>query len=219
MCRFLLVKSKIPVEPQSFLKQFASMAEKSKADDGDRQEDGWGFSWLDRKNSWKVYRSLKPIWKNKFVFDSFPRARLFAIHARSASFPRHKRNIAFNQPYLNNPYIFVFNGLLKGVSLSIPGKIGAEKIWFLLQKALDTNKPIEALKKVKNLLKANAKEIKALNIGLSDGTNIYALTYYTQYPEYYHLRYIKNNRLSVISSEPIGTYNFSSAYSESILSF
>ncbi len=219
MCRFLLLKSKKPINPQPILEKFAIMAERSKAFDGDWQGDGWGFSWLDDKNSWKLYRSLKPIWKDQSSFDSFPKTGMFAIHARSATFPQHKGNIEFNQPYVNNPAIFVFNGYLKGVTLSIPGKIGAEKIWFLLQKALKEKKPIEALEKVKNILKKNTKQIQALNIGLSDGKNIFALSYYTKHPEYYRLRYIKTKELSLISSEPIGEYNFSESSSGSILSF
>lgn len=220
MCRFLLCKLNKPINLQSILNQFAEMAKKSKAFDGDWQGDGWGFSWLNAKGSWKLYRSLKPIWQDAQSFNRLnTKTKLFAIHARSATFPHHKGNIEFNQPYVNNSYIFVFNGYLKGVSLSIPGKIGAEKIWFLLQKALTEKKPIEALEKVKNLLKKNTKEIQALNIGLSDGNNIYALSYYTKHPEYYRLRYIKNKALSIISSEPIGTFDFSKTTSGSILSF
>jgi len=229
MCRFLLLKSKKAVSPKQFLVEFSEMAEKSKAFDGDWQGDGWGFSWLDKKSSWKLYRSLKPVWKDRSTFSSFPKTLFFAIHARSASFPQHKGNIEFNQPYVNNPAIFVFNGYLKGVSLSIPGKIGAEKIWYLLRKTLKEyrprgdrplgEKPIEALEQVKNLLKKNTKQIQALNIGYSDGEKIYALSYYTNHPEYYQLRYVKNHDLSLIVSEPMGDYKFHETSPGSILSF
>lgn len=226
MCRFLLLKSKKPVNPQSFLNEFAIMAEKSKATDGDWQGDGWGFSWLDKNNKWQLYKSLKPIWKDIQSFNlpagrhgRFSMTKMFAIHARSATFPQHKNNIDFNQPYLNGKYAFVFNGYLKGVTLSIPGKIGAEKIWCLLQKTLKEKKPVEALEKVKNILKKNTKSIQALNIGFSDGKKIYALSYYSNHPEYYRLRYLKTRELSLISSEPIGEYNFSKTTSGSILSF
>ncbi len=219
MCRFLLAKSSNSFLPKQILTEFAETAKKSKAFDGGWQGDGWGFSWLDKRNKWKLYRSLKPIWKDQSSFDSFPKTLICVIHARSATFPQQKGNIEFNQPYLNNSYSFVFNGYLKGVSLSIPGKIGAEKIWFLLQKTLKEKKPVDALEKVKNILKKNTKRIQALNIGFSDGKNIYALSYYSKHPEYYRLRYFKTRELSIISSEPIGDYLFSKTSSGSILSF
>lgn len=219
MCRFLLAKSNKAFSPKQLLKDFAQMAEKSKAFDGDWQGDGWGFSWLDKNNKWQLYRSLKPVWKDQSSFDSFAKTSMYVIHARSATFPQHKGYIEFNQPYMNNTCAFVFNGYLKGVTLSIPGKIGAEKIWYLLQKTLKEKKPVEALEKVKNILKKNTKIIQALNIGLSDGKNIYAITYYTMHPEYYRLCYLKTRELSVICSEPIGEYNLSQTISGSILSF
>lgn len=219
MCRFLLAKSKKPIDPRPILEKFSVMAEKSKAFDGDWQGDGWGFSWQDKKNKLQLYRSLRPIWKDQSIFDSFPKTKLFIIHARSATFPHHRGSIEFNQPYLNDSSAFVFNGYLKGVSLSIPGKIGAEKIWFLLQKTLKEKKPVEALEKAKNILKKNAKKIQALNIGYSDGRKIYALSYYTKHPEYYRLRYLNNHDLSLIVSEPVGDYEFHKTTSGSVLSF
>ncbi len=233
MCRFLLCKSKKLINPQHILKEFSTMAEKSKAFDGDWQGDGWGFSWLNKNNKWQLYRSLNPIWKDIQSFNRLGTpSKMFLIHARSATFPQHKGNIEFNQPYLNGPYAFVFNGYLKGVSLSIPGKIGAEKIWYLLQKILahpqgghkarNQAHPagvVEALEKVKNLLKKNTKQIQALNIGLSDGKKIYALSYFANHPEYYRLCYFRTKGLSLISSEPIGEYDFQESTSGSILSF
>src|SRR3990167_11442589 len=130
MCRFLLCKSKQPIDPKKILGSFAKMAETSKAYDGDWQGDGWGFSWLEN-NKWHEYRSLKPIWKEKNKFSKFPRSYIFSIHVRSASFPQHKNNIEYNQPYINEFYSYVFNGLLRGVTLSLSGDIGAQKIWLL----------------------------------------------------------------------------------------
>jgi len=219
MCRFLLCKSKQKTNPQQILESFAKMAKKSKAFDGDWQGDGWGISWLDKNNCWQIYKSLKPIWEDVQSIKRLYMTTMFAIHARSATFPQHKKNIEYNQPYLYNQYAFVFNGYLKGVSLSIPGKIGAQKIWFLLRKVLDhpqgdNNKRhkhpagvIKALEKVKNLLKKNTKQIQALNIGLSDGEKIYALTYYSKHPKYYQLHYYKDSSLQFICSEPLEGYS------------
>src|SRR3989338_7229032 len=183
MCRFLLAKSKKPIKPYEILKSFSKMAQKSKAFDGDWQGDGWGISWLVR-NEWKLYKSLSPIWREEGKFADFPESNLFAIHARSASFPQHKNNLEFNQPFITDSIVFVFNGLLKGVKLpfSVPGKIGAEKIWHLVQYQLKENAPKIALNNVKELLITYTREIQALNIGLIHNQEIYYINYYTKHP-------------------------------------
>jgi len=204
MCRFLLAKSAKPVPPLTYLEAFASMAEKSRAFDGDWQGDGWGVSWLDTHNNWHVYKSLKPIWEDRSSFNTVPATSIISIHARSASFPEHKDNLAFNQPYINDDYSFVFNGLLKGVTLpSIPGTIGAEKIWFLLQSFLKKYDPETALEKVKTVLIKNTREIQAVNIGLASKTAIYSLNYFTKHPEYYTLHSFTDNHVEITCSEQL----------------
>ena len=151
MCRFLLCKSKQPINPKKILCSFAKMAEKSKAYDGDWQGDGWGFSWLE-DNKWQEYRALKPVWEEQEKFSKFPESYIFSIHARSASFPQHKNNIEYNQPYINESYSYVFNGLLKGVTLSLPGDIGAQKIWLLLNYYLKNANLTQALYKTTEIL-------------------------------------------------------------------
>jgi len=209
MCRFLLAQSENKFKPQSLLADFAKMAQKSKALDGDWQGDGWGIALLDEQNKWQVKKSLLPVWEDMRAFGKLEKANTFVVHARSASFPEHKGVLEFNQPYISGEYAFVFNGLLKSVSLpDVPGRIGAEKIWSLLKKFLQTVKPEEALEKVKNLLIENSQQINALNIGLVDKKNIYALCYYSKTPEYYSLRYADDNGVKIISSEPIGKYKW-----------
>jgi len=204
MCRFLLVKSKNLIKPKNLLTQFAKMAKKSKAYDGDWQGDGWGISFVDSKNNWQCHKSLSPIWEDLNIFTAFPKTKTFVVHARSASFPNQKGNITFNQPFINGKYSFVFNGLLKGVRLpNIPGNIGAEKIWYLLKQELKENNLKEALKKTKELLLKNSKEIFALNIGLATPKKIYSLCFFTKYPKYYQLRSFKNQDIEIICSESL----------------
>ena len=205
MCRFLLIKSENQVDPQKYLQAFSDMAEKSKAFDGDWQGDGWGVSWLDENDKWQIYRSLKPVWQDTEKFKEIPFSRIIAVHARSASFPEHKNIIQYNQPYISGQYSFVFNGLLKGVKLSsdLPGTIGAEKIWSLLQTFLKRYDPQTSLEKVKHVLIKNAREIQALNIGLSDGQSIYSLNYFTKHPHYYQLYLSSSNNVSLICSEDL----------------
>jgi predicted glutamine amidotransferase len=204
MCRFLLVKANTPIQPKSMLDKFADMAEKSKAPDGDWQGDGWGVAWIDEAGSWRTYTSLLPVWKDRGSFVQLPETQMFVAHARSASFPQHKGILAFNQPYISGKYAFVFNGLLRGVSLSnIPGRIGAEKIWYLIQQELKKNNPQEALETVRDLLLKNSKEIIALNIGLSTMENIYSLSYFTKFPDYYRLVNFQNQQYQAVCSEKL----------------
>lgn len=204
MCRFLLVQTKKPVKPQSYLVKFSEMARVSRALDGDWQGDGWGLAWIDNSGNWQVTKSLMPIWEEKKTFDSFCETTLFLVHARSATFPRHKNILEFNQPYITQDYAFVFNGHLIGVTLqNIPGNIGAEKIWYLLQKELQKMGPQEALEKIKEMLIQNSKQIVALNIGLATKTRIYSVSYFTKHPEYYTLYTYTSPAQNVICSEDI----------------
>ena len=79
-----------------------------------------------------------PIWTEIDAIQHLPPTRHLLVHARSASFAHHKGNITYSQPYVCAPYAFVFNGFLKGVRLPrrVPGAIGAEKIWSLVQEQL-----------------------------------------------------------------------------------
>lgn len=193
------------------------MAEKSKAFDGDWQGDGWGFSWVDEKNQWQSYRSLKPVWQDIKTFGTFPLSSIFSIHARSASFPQHKNNLEYNQPYINESYSYVFNGLLKGVTLSLPGDIGAQKIWLLLNDYLKKMSLTQALYKTNDILKNNSRRIQALNIGVAGKDTISAYCFYSQHPKYYSLHYLDNPELKIIVSEPIEGFNFKPLLTNSLI--
>lgn len=216
MCRFLLCKSKKSIRPTKILNYFAKMAQKSKAFDGDWQGDGWGFSWLEN-NEWKNYKSFKPVWKEKNKFSKFPGSNIFSIHARSASFPQHKNNIVYNQPYVNESYSYVFNGLLKGVTLLLPGDIGAQKIWLLLNDYLKKMNLTQALSRTIDLLKKNSRNIQALNIGVAGKNTISAYCYYTEHPKYYSLQYSDYPDIKIICSEPIEGFNFKPLLTNSLI--
>ncbi|PIY68796.1 hypothetical protein COY90_04050 [Candidatus Roizmanbacteria bacterium CG_4_10_14_0_8_um_filter_39_9] len=192
------------------------MAQKSKAFDGDWQEDGWGFAWR-KNNKWLGYRSLKPVWKEKKKFSTFPETAMFAIHARSASFPQHKNNIEYNQPYINDSYSYVFNGLLKGVTLSLPGEIGAQKIWQLLNVYLKKTNLTQAVYKTTDILKKNSRNIQALNIGIAGKNTISAYCHFTAHPDYYSLQYSDNSDIKIICSEVIEEFEFKSLPTNSLI--
>jgi predicted glutamine amidotransferase len=217
MCRFLTVKSRTPINPQPLLNSFAKMAEKSRAYDGDWQGDGWGISWLDENNNWQIYKSLKPVWKKVQSIELPKSTKMFLIHARSASFPQHKNNIEYNQPFINNPYSYLFNGLLKGVSITLPGDIGAQKIWNLLQSQIMKYDPNTALEKTKTILQKNSKELQAVNIAFSDKKYIYALCHYTKHEKYYQLHLYKDDNIQFICSEPLSGYSSTPISSNQII--
>ena len=204
MCRFVVARFQKPTQPTALLQAFAEMAQKSKALDGDWQGDGWGVAWMDEGGSWQVQTSLAPVWEESSVFSTIPATSTVVAHARSASFPHHKGVLEYNQPYVFGSYAFVFNGLLKGVSLpDVPGRIGAEKICHLLKQELAEHPPEVALANIKALLLERSKEIVALNLGLVSSDTMHTVNHFSRNPEYYSLHEWQDENLRCISSEPL----------------
>ena len=141
MCRFLLIRSQRGIKPEGLLSDFASMCQESRTPDGGWQGDGWGIAIKyqilnSKKQKWISKKYLEPIWKDQDLFDQFPETNICAVHARSAGFPKHKGILEYNQPYIQDELCFVFNGMIRGVTLprQLEGEIGAQKIFsFLLQ--------------------------------------------------------------------------------------
>jgi len=210
MCRFLLMKAHTAISPVALLQSFADMAQQSHGADGVWQGDGWGITWLDGEERWQLHKSLAPIWLDRTGFTALPASRLFLVHARSASFPHHKDVIDYNQPYHDEQYAFVFNGLLRGVKLPqrVAGQIGAQKIWRLLQNYLTTQPPVAALTQLHTTLVAHTQEVKALNIGLMDKNGGYTFCSFATNPDYYTLQSHRSAKLQMICSEPLAGYAF-----------
>ena len=146
MCRFLLLAAPAPCDMRPFVVQFAQMCQRSTGLAGEGwQGDGWGVAlWHDR-DGWQVKHSVAPIWTETDALQHLSPTRHLLVHARSASFAHHKGNIAYSQPYVYRSYAFVFYGFLKGVRLPrrVPGAIGAEKIWSLVQEQLAQDVPLQ----------------------------------------------------------------------------
>lgn len=220
MCRFLLAESEKPFQPQELVHKFAEMSRQSKSYDGDWQGDGAGIAWFE-DGMWRVSTSLNPFWSNVDEYSNLPPTNQVVMHARSASFPQHKGLSEYNQPYIQGKYAFVFNGLLKGVNLPfhVEGKIGAQKIWSLLQKFLADNPPMEALQISVELLNEYSREIQALNLGLADGTNIYSYTQFGSHPEYYNLRIYETPEMNIVCSEGLEGMDFVKAAQSTVLQY
>jgi len=220
MCRFALVKTTVATQPQDFLNRFADMAQASRAPDGDIQGDGWGISWRE-DNSWKRHTEVSPIWESRNEFSQFPETHHFLVHARSASFTKDKDNVEYNQPYTSANLAFVFNGLLKGMKFPRPlaGDIGAQKIWSLSQELVCENEMGTAIKMVTKELNKYAREVQALNIGVSDGQKFYVYCQFSNNSEYYTLHAHKSPEITIVSSEPLQGYAFDPLEPEKVHAF
>lgn len=205
MCRFLMARSPSSVLPGVLLRDFADMAEKSRAPDGDRQADGWGAAWLDESGAWRSRTSTTPIWDDRAAFDAVPASPILLVHARSASFPGQKGLLAYNQPYISASRAFVFNGLLQGVSLPRPvaGEIGAQKIWALLLEREAVEPAESALAGVADLLGRSARRLQGFNLGLCDMKKFHAFCRFEGDGSYYQLHVHRSPDLSVVCSEPL----------------
>ncbi|MCA9385207.1 class II glutamine amidotransferase [Candidatus Dojkabacteria bacterium] len=203
MCRILAVQKTTPTQPQKLLYSFAEMCKKSRTPDGDRQGDGWGIAWLDEATTWKSYKSTSPVWEDTKIFEQLPETRLFIVHARSKSFETDSVDEAFNQPYLSNTIACAFNGELHGVMIPAEGKIGAEKIFSLVQKYKSENLTT-TLQKLNQQLDIGVKEVIGSNIVVSDSSALYALCkHWGKTPDYHTIRYIHDSQTTIICSEII----------------
>ena len=205
-----MVESRPAIRPADLLMRFAGMAERSRSEDGDRQGDGWGICLRNETGGWRGYWSLRPVWEEADTFVSFPAARRFMIHARSASFSGQRGKLEFNQPYVADGRVFVFNGLLKGVSAGrpLPGEIGAQKIWSLfgtLNPAGSSRGRLEALLRK---LETSSREISALNLGLASAEGLFAYCRSTASDAYYRLQSAETPDLRMVCSEPFSGFNF-----------
>lgn len=228
MCRFLIAKSKNKLNTTELLTQFADMAEASRAPDGDRQGDGWGYAIQNLKSKisnlnneqWVTYTCLKPIWEDRDSFKKIPDTQMLAVHVRSASFSNQKGIISYNQPFAADAVCFVFNGVISGVKIDRPltGTIGSQKIFSLIIEELRRKNPSDTLRFVDRYLLDHSTRITGLNIGLIKSDKLYALCEYLDNSDYFGLKYYTDSTISLICSENIGTYNWQSMKKGQVIS-
>jgi predicted glutamine amidotransferase len=210
MCRFLLIRANTVFQPKDILGKFAESAAASRAPDGDWQGDGWGVSWLNDGEEWITHKSLKPIWEDTLIFSEIPKSRVVVAHARSASFPGQKNILEYNQPFVAGRYAFVFNGLLKSVSLSSPvdGKIGSQKIWSLALDFLRRREPAAAMSDLVQTLESHARAILALNLGLLEKKRFFVYCRQAEGGAYYQLHVSREGSRTMVCSEILDGFPF-----------
>jgi predicted glutamine amidotransferase len=212
MCRLLMVRSDTPIDPRPLLESFAELARTTPAPDGDWQGDGWGAAWRE-DGAWRAFTSERPIWEDGPARSRLPASNIFCAHARSASFVHQKNRPDLNQPYVDGRWAYVFNGFLEGVAspVPLPGEIGAQKIWSRLKTELESpgrTDPIRALDALADFLGRHTRAIRGLNVGLSDGRRLYALTRYDADEKYYRLQGFRSPELSIVCSGPLPSFDF-----------
>jgi predicted glutamine amidotransferase len=229
VCRFLVVKSAEPFDAGPWLERFADMAETSRAPDGDRQADGWGVSWISAGGGWRGLKSVAPVWEERAAFASVPSCRVLAVHARSASFASHKGVLDYSQPFVDSRHAFVFNGLLRGVSLPAgDGRIiGSQRIWDLFRALKertaaagpDRESARESLERLVGILESRSREVSALNIALCDASRIYVYCRFADHPSYYQLHALESPGLAAVCSRPLSGLNFRPIPTGRVLAF
>lgn len=198
MCRFLMMRGNAneAFDPRSVLATFRERCRDSR----EYQGHGWGAAWR-VEGAWSRYKSLTPIWDDD---PELPKeADFLIVHARSA-FRDEGIVIENNMPFYRGERAFVFNGELQGVRLRIPGRIGAEKIFHLIEQK-DQGNLDDAVAAADDLLVSKSERVRAMNVALTDGDRIYTSCRYTEMPDYFTL-YFREGRegnVAAVCSEPL----------------
>ena len=195
MCRFLVIRAEAPFETPGLLTTF-----RRKCRDSDEyQGHGWGAAWR-RAGHWSRHKSLTPIWED--VFELPEMVDFLIVHARSA-FQDSGIAIENNMPFYRDELAFVFNGELRGVRLRVPGRIGAEKVFHLIEHAAEKSGDLpRALASTEELLLSKSDYVRALNVAVSDGERIYARCRYNESPSYFTL-HVRDDAVRAVCSEPL----------------
>ncbi len=145
MCRFLLV-NRASFHPAPWLERFADMAAAAGGPGAGRPSAG--LPEPAPYGAWRSLNSLAPVWTERERFRDMPSSRFLVVHARSASFPGQTGALDYCQPFVHGRYAFVFNGLLRGVSLQtgMSGAIGSQKTWALIRGLLGREDPADSLR-------------------------------------------------------------------------
>ncbi len=195
MCRLLALRATEPQNLTAWLQPFAAMCAASP----EYQGHGWGIAWRDGNGSWHEHRQLEPIWQSPL--EGFGEADLALVHARSA-FRDEGIELANNMPFRQGQHIFIFNGELRGVRLSRPGRIGAEKIFNTIL-GFHKGDLDQALARAVSLIRERTDYVRALNLLMTDGERLYLASHFSETPEYFTLHRLHREGLDAICSQPL----------------
>ena len=191
-----MMRSDAPFETAEVLATFRRKCRESV----EYQGHGWGAAWR-AAGIWSRHKSLTPIWDDRFQIPND--VGFLIVHARSA-FKDTGIAIENNMPFYRDERAFVFNGELRGVRLRVPGRIGAEKVFHLIDRAAnhhdgDLSRAIAATER---LLFSKSDYVRALNVAVADHDRIYARCRFSESPDYFTLHY-RNDAVRAVCSEPL----------------
>lgn len=194
MCRILSVSSPQAFDPRDALRAFSAVARASK----EYQGHGWGCAlWTER--GWRLHHDVRPIWECDLPAFS-PTTRLIA-HARSAFEDRDVR-VENNMPFLEDGWVFAFNGELRGVRLREEGRIGAEKLFRFIQRFLPGRGMEAALRKALPIVEQRSARVRAMNVLLGGPEATFVASLHRADPEYFTLHRKRSADTLMLCSEP-----------------
>ena len=194
MCRFLMMRSEREFDAAEPLARFRQICRDSR----EYQGHGWGAS-ARVGGRWLRHRSLTPIWEDS-TWTAPAATDFLVLHARSA-FRDTGIELDNNMPFYRDQRIFVFNGELRGVRLRLPGRIGAEKVFRLIERE-DRGDLGDALGTADSILMAKSRYVRGLNVAVTDGETIHTLCRYGEDADYFTLHVLDGDRRAVCS-EPL----------------
>ncbi len=194
MCRLLCVKSREPFDIGERLSHLAGIARNSP----EYQGHGWGCAYT-VDGAWRFYHNIKPIWEDDLT--QFGATTLLVGHARSA-FRDENIVVANNMPFSDDRYVFAFNGELRGVRINAEGRIGAEKV-FNFVKRFDKGDMAAAMRKGMDIIVRRTRYVRAMNMIIADGENVYVGSFFNEQPDYFRLRARENEGGFTVSSETV----------------
>lgn len=198
MCRILTLQGEAPVDATPFLGAFALRYRASK----EFQGDGWGVSWREG-NEWRSFHTLQPIWET--APPVLPPSTLFLVHARSA-FRNERILVENNMPFVEDGLAFAFNGELRGVRLQAPGDTGAWRLFHMFRRfRAAVGDGLPALRRLDEVVQARSAYVRALNVIVSDGEEIWVNSRFSEDPDYFTLWRTaatrQGTRVDIVSSE------------------
>lgn len=203
MCRLLALKSRKPMALEEHLNGLAKIAKTSEQWQGD----GWGIVYADEKGGFSSYRSLVPMWEDGNKFSHFPKTRFALVHARGA-FVAASKVLENVHPFEEDGWFFMMNGHIEGVRLSLPGSIGAKKVFALLRAHMARMEPLSALQETERVIRRHSRFIAGMNCILSNGKQVFVLCRHGERAEYYTLQVSQSDALTIVSSKAYGEHVF-----------
>lgn len=195
MCRILARRQVTPFELEPILTEFAAMCEASP----EYQGHGWGMAYR-CNGKWSLHRQIEPVWQSSL--SGFGQADLLLLHARSA-FRNEGIEVANNMPFDDGRHFFIFNGELHGVRIKADGRIGAEKIFNYIKRFHKGNLE-QAFRKATDIIEARSAYVRAMNILMTDGEQIYLTSRYGEDPDYFAMYHHKDDIAETFCSQPLG---------------